>query len=312
MNRKRICVAGIGAVGGLLSAMLAPVCQTNLTVYTRGEKAEKLRTNGLVLHSEFYGEKRATVRVSTCAEEIGVQDLMIICVKNYSLEQIAEELRPCIGKGTVLLPVLNGVDAGERLRHLFPEAVVCDAVIYTISGANPDGSVTQTGQFTHMFVGSREMDERHQQCARDVAQLFMETGFDCRFTENIEGEIWQKFVLNCAFNTLTARHRTTTGGIRENEKMKADIHSLLSEAYRAGIAEGVQLPDDLVEVKYDYVIYRQPAEGTSSMARDVEAHRTIELDAFTGTVLRLSQKHGLAAPVTQEYHEALRNMTKQG
>ena len=121
-----------------------------------------------------------------------------------------------------------------------------------------------------------------------------------------------KFVLNCAFNTLTARHRTTTGGIRENEKMKADIHSLLSEAYRAGIAEGVQLPDDLVEVKYDYVIYRQPAEGTSSMARDVEAHRTIELDAFTGTVLRLSQKHGLAAPVTQEYHEALRNMTKQG
>ena len=230
-----------------------------------------------------------------------------------SLRQVRESISD---RQPELIFMTGGVSRMEELRQwcreVFPEAVVCDAVIYTISGANPDGSVTQTGQFTHMFVGSREKDERHQQCARDVAQLFMETGFDCRFTENIEGEIWQKFVLNCAFNTLTARHRTTTGGIRENEKMKADIHSLLSEAYRAGIAEGVQLPDDLVEVKYDYVIYRQPAEGTSSMARDVEAHRTIELDAFTGTVLRLSQKHGLAAPVTQEYHEALRNMTKQG
>ena len=158
MKEKRICVAGIGAVGGLLATMLGQVC-SNLTVYARGAKAEMLRKNGLVLHSEFYGEKRAVPAcVAVRAEDIGPQDLVLICVKNYSLEQIAEELRPCIRKGTVLLPVLNGVDAGERLRRLFPEAVVCDAVIYTISGANPDGSVTQTGQYTHMYVGSREQD----------------------------------------------------------------------------------------------------------------------------------------------------------
>ncbi len=310
MNEKRICVAGIGAVGGLLATMLGQVC-SNLTVYARGAKAEMLRKNGLVLHSEFYGEKRAVPAcVAVRAEEIGPQDLVLICVKNYSLEQIAEELRPCIRKGTVLLPVLNGVDAGERLRRLFPEAVVCDAVIYTISGANPDGSVTQTGQYTHMYVGSREQDELHQRSAREIAELFGSTGFQCRFTENIESEIWQKFVLNCAFNIMTARHRTTTGVIRRNEDMKKDVHSLLEEAYRAGIAEGVSLPEDLVEVKYNYVIHNQPEDGTSSMARDVEAHRPIELDAFTGTVLRISSRHGIPAPVTREYHEALSAMTR--
>ncbi|MBQ9007851.1 MAG: 2-dehydropantoate 2-reductase [Clostridia bacterium] len=311
MRNKRICVAGIGGIGGLLSAMLGQVCRENLSVYTRGAKAEKLRENGLVLHSEFYGEKRAPARVCTRAEEVGEQDLVIICVKNYSLEQVAEELRPCIRKGTILLPVLNGVDSGDRLRRLFPEAVVCDAVIYTISAANPDGSVTQTGPYTHMFVGSREKDELHQRCARETAELFLETGFDCRFTENIEGEIWQKFVLNCAFNTMTARHRKNIGDIREKEEMRREIRALLEEAYRAGIAEGVQLPEDLVEIKYNYVMHTQPGNSTSSMARDVEAHRPIELEAFTGTVLRISREHGLSAPVTREYHEALSALTEK-
>ena len=312
MDNKKICVAGIGAVGGLLASMLGKVHGDQLTLIARAGKAELLRQNGLVLHSEFYGEIRSQAhRICENAEETGVQDFIFICVKNYSLAEMAEMIRPAVDAHTVIVPVMNGVEAGDRLRAVFPEAVVCDAVIYTISGANPDGSVTQSGQYTHMFLGSKIRDERHQAGARAAWELFADTGFDCRFSENISQEIWQKFILNCAFNTITARHRTTTGVIRCDEQMKADLHALLSEAYQAGTADGIAVPSDFVEQKYDYVIHHQPPDGTSSMKRDVDAGRPIELDAFTGTVLRLAEKHGIDVPVTRQYHDALVQMVSK-
>ena len=308
-NERKICVAGIGGVGGLLAAMLGKVYGGQLTLVARGHRAEMLRENGLVLHSEFYGEVRARPqRICEDPADIGVQDIIFVCVKNYSLEQIAETIRPAVDEHTVIVPVLNGVEAGNRMRALFPEAVVGDAVIYTISGANPDGSVTQSGSYTHLFLGSKMPDRRFQEGVHMAYDLLVPTGFDVRWSQNIESEIWQKFILNCAFNITTARHQTTTGVIRENEQMRADLHALLSEAYQAGMAEGIDLPPDLVETKYSYVINNQPPNGTSSMKRDVDAGRPIELDAFTGTVIRLAEKHGFDVPVIRAYHEALERM----
>ena len=312
MENTKICVAGIGAVGGLLASMLGKTHGDELTLIARANRAQMLRRNGLILHSEFYGEVHTKAhQICEKATEIGVQDFIFICVKNYSLAEMAEMLRPAVDAHTVIIPVMNGVEAGDRLREVFPEAIVCDAVIYTISGANPDGSVTQSGQYTHLFIGSKVQDERHQSGARAAWELFAGTGFDCRFAANINQEIWQKFILNCAFNTITARHRTTTGVIRCDESLKADLRALLTEAYQAGTAEGIEVPDDFVDQKYDYVIHRQPPDGTSSMKRDVDAKRPIELDAFTGTVLRLAEKHGIDVPVTRQYHEVLAQMVSK-
>ena len=93
MSEKRICVAGIGAVGGLLAAMLGKIHGQQLTLYARPNKAKLLRENGLHLHSEFYGEVCSTPgNICDHPAEIGPQDVLFICVKNYSLEQVLDDL----------------------------------------------------------------------------------------------------------------------------------------------------------------------------------------------------------------------------
>lgn len=308
-GEPRICVAGVGAVGGLLAAMLGTVYGNSLTLIARGARRDALQRNGVILHSQFYGEVAShPAMVTEGAEGIGIQDYIFVCVKNYSLDQMAQVLRPAVGENTVIVPVMNGAEAGDRLRTLFPEAVVCDAVIYTISASNSDFSTTQTGTYTHLFVGSKTAG-RAADGAKAVWTLLAPTGFDCRLTEKIESEIWQKFIHNCAYNTITARHLATTAQIRADEALRQDLRALLSEGYRVGIAEGIALPENFVAGKYHFVTEIQPPQATSSMRRDAEAQRPIEIDAFTGAILRKAAKHGIPVPVTERYHRELLEMT---
>ena len=303
----QICVAGVGAVGGLLAAMLGRRYPVN--VIARGKRAEALRSRGIVLHSEFYGEQ--TCHPAAVAEDgaaLGRQDFIIVTVKNYSLDEIAEKIRPAVGSGTVLLPVLNGVEAGDRLRALFPEAIVCDALIYTVTAANPDYSATQKGNYSYMFIGSKIREPENLAAARKACDLICAAGFDARYSEDIESEIWQKFVLNCAFNTVTARYLINTADIRKDPKLQEDLHALLTETYEMGIREGIRLPEDLVEQKFRHVMEKQSETATSSLRRDVEAGRKSELDTFLGAVLRLAEKHGCSAPVSARYYQELQEI----
>ena len=309
---NRICVAGVGAIGGLIAAMLGKKYADDLSLIARGERARALRENGLALHSDVYGEQFLRPRaVAEQAAALGRQDIVFVCVKNYSLSEIIENLRPAVGEDTILVPVMNGVEAGGKLRAAFPGATVCDSLIYTITGANPGGRVTQTGPYTYLFIGGRPGEEKSIAAAERVYALLRSVDFDARLTDDIEGEIWRKFVLNCAFNTVTARYLTNNAGIRGSAQLRADTMALLNEAARAGIAEGVNLPADRPEERFSVIMNVQKPDATSSMKRDVEAGRPTEVDAFTGTVLRLSEKHGLPAPVTARYHRELMEMCGQ-
>ncbi len=298
-----VCVAGVGAVGSLLTAMLGRSSQVHLNLIARGARAEALRKNGVVLHSEAYGELTATpARIVENGSFLPAQDLVLVTVKNYSLDQIAEQLKLAIGPETVIIPVMNGVEAGDRLRALFPQAVVCDALIYTVTGVNPDYSATQKGSYTYLYVGSKIAGERQAAGAKLLYELLKSVGFDVRWSDDIESEIWQKFVLNCAFNTITARYLINTSEIRRDAHLQEDFHALLSEACTVGRREGVTLPEDLVEQKFRFMMEKQSENATSSLRRDVEAHRPTELDTFLGAILRKAKKSCIDVPVSACYY----------
>ena len=310
---RRICIAGIGALGGMLSAMLGQKYAESMTLIARGERAESLRKHGVILHSTYYGEKTARIPnvVSECSS-LPLQDIVIIAVKNYSLSEIADTLEPAIGENTVILPVLNGTEAGDWLRLRFPQAIVGDALMYTTTGANADYSITQRGPYTYLYMGSKVCwPEEKMNRIREVYELLLSVGFDVRWSDRIESEIWQKFILNCAFNTVTARYVTDSGTIRADPVMRDQVYHLLKEAYEVGVSEGVELPENLVETKYRFMMEKQDPSGTSSMRRDVEAKRKTELDAFTGAVLRKAEAHHLEVPYTRKMHQALLSIIRE-
>ena len=90
---KKITVAGIGGVGGYLAGMLADTYD-EVSFIARGERKKSLEENGLVLHSEYHGEIIAhPKKVVERGDELGIQDYIFICLKNYSLKEVCNSLK---------------------------------------------------------------------------------------------------------------------------------------------------------------------------------------------------------------------------
>ena len=123
MTTPKICVAGVGGVGCNLAAVLGRAYGENVSLIARGKRAESFCTDGVRLHSDFYGEITFFPRyVAQDGASLGVQDVVFVCVKNYSLDGMAEKLAGAVGPDTVIVPVMNGTDAGDRLRALAAES----------------------------------------------------------------------------------------------------------------------------------------------------------------------------------------------
>ena len=139
----KIAVIGIGGVGGYLSAMLARTYDS-VTVVARGEKAQAIRSKGLVLHSDLNGEILAQPKaVLEKTSDLEPQDVIFVCVKNYSLKELLPDLSEVVAGHTIICPVMNGTDPADRIRDAVSGGTVVKSLIYIVSYALADHSIRQ-------------------------------------------------------------------------------------------------------------------------------------------------------------------------
>jgi len=300
----KICVAGIGAIGTLMATMIGQKYSKNLSVLARNKRLEDIKKNGLILHSDFYGEKKAVPeKASDNGADFGIQDYILICAKNYSLDSIVKSISPCVGEKTVIVPVMNGIEASDKLREIFPKAIVIDTVIYSSTKLNEDYSASQVGKFAHIFIGSKEKDDLHQKSAENFYSILKSVGFDARFSKSIESDIWQKFVHNCAFNSITARYLYNSGQLRKDEKCLKDLRSIYTEGYNVAKALGISMPEDYVEKKIIFTTTVQDVSATSSTKQDIDAGRKTEIDSLLGALIRQADKVNVEVKTIKEYYQ---------
>lgn len=307
MENKKIAVVGIGGVGGYLAGMIGAAYPGQVTFVARGERAQALRKNGLVLHSELHGEVFAEPRAVVTAQELEEQDYIFLCVKNYSLEEVCAQIKPAVGGHTVVIPVMNGVDPAQRVRAALGRGIVADAVIYIVAFAEKDASITQQGDFTWLRVGIKGADEAERAALDGVSGILTEAKISHLVTDDIELEVWLKYILNCAYNVASAAYDNSMGQLRDDEEKAREYEELIAEAYEVARAKGVPvLPEHKKEfVRRFYEDYRYDA--TSSLQRDINAGRQSEIDTFSGYLLREAKRLNVPVPVSEKMYGLLKN-----
>lgn len=310
LYEKKIAVAGIGGVGGYLAGMLAKT-YPHVTLAARGERLQALKEKGLILHSDYNGEITAKPENVTTMEDMGVQDYIFICVKNYSLEEACRELKGAVAEHTVLIPVMNGVDPGSRVRRLLPAGTVIDALIYIITFANPDYSVTQQGNFARMKIGWKDADESQWKKVEEVSAILSGAGIDHEATSEIEREIWRKYILNCAYNVGTAFYEEPIGTLRSDPVKAQRYEELVREAYEVSRAKHIGVRQEHVDEIIHRFYFEYADDATSSLQRDVCMRKRSELETFSGYLVREARRLGVPAPVSEEMYEGLKKREEQ-
>lgn len=318
LTDKRVAVVGVGGVGGYLAGMLGQVCP-HLTLAARGGRKESLQRNGLILHSDYKGELTAVPEQVVETKDLKEQDFIFICVKNYSLEEVCRELAPAVTDETVIIPVMNGVNPGERVRSYLGRGTVVDSLIYIVAFANEDYSITQQGDFARLCIGIKDAavpqeneaavyqkKAASQEKAAETAALLTAADIDCGVAADIEVEIWRKYILNCAYNVETAFYDNTIGQLRRDEKKAKEYEALVNEAYQVGLAKGVAIRQEHIDAIIHRFYYELADDATSSLQRDIRAGRRSEVDVFGGYIVREAERHGIPVPVSLKMYEKLR------
>lgn len=304
LEDKKIAVVGIGGVGGYLAGMLIPAFP-HVTLVARGARGESITQNGLILHSDYHGERCVRPeRVVSNAAQLPPQDYIFLCVKNYSLEQAVEEMKGAVTEDTVIIPVMNGVDAGERTRRLLSRGIVVDSLIYIVSFAGEDYSIYQQGDFADVRIGIMDANEREKRAVSEVAEILSKAGVDYEAADDIEREIWRKYILNCAFNVATAAYDNTIGELRDDANKAEEYKRLVWEAYAVAKMKGVHVTEEHAQIIADK-FYKYEDDATSSLQRDIRAGKPSEVDVFSGYLVRAARKFGVEVPVSEKMYGML-------
>ena len=306
MDNKKVCVVGMGGVGGYIGCMFAKHLG-DVYFFVRGKRLESIRKNGLKLCSNVNGEMIVHPKMaSDNAEEMGVMDYIFLCVKNFSLEQVCAEILPMINEDTIIIPLLNGVGISDEVRRLIGKGTVIDGLVYITSGADKDFVIHHTSSYCNIHIGYETKNNFDESILFEVQKLLQSADITCIIEKDIKAAIWEKYILNCAFNVVTAYYNAVIGDIRKNETAILQMKALLEEACMVARKLKIKIDDNLEEVHFNRIMYKQSDLATSSLKRDIAAGRQSELEVFSGKLLQLAASCEIKIPTTEFFYEELK------
>jgi 2-dehydropantoate 2-reductase len=121
-------------------------------------------------------------------------------------------------------------------------------------------------------------------------------GLNVRVPDDMRTALWDKFVFLVPFAALSTLARAPIGELLALPELAAMLEALLTEVTAVARAEGVDFGPDAVEQRMRWLRQLHP-EFKSSMQRDLERGKRLEVDALTGIVVQLGAAHGIPTPV---------------
>jgi 2-dehydropantoate 2-reductase len=296
--KRRIAVMGAGAIGSYFGAMLGRG-GADVTLIGRPAHVEAIARNGLSLQTQHSTE---AVRLAATANPAGVRGAhwVLFCVKSIDTEAAARAIAPHLAGDALVLSLQNGVDNVERMRRHFANPVVPAAVYVAVAIAAP-GCVRHSGRGDLTIGetsagGSGLRGELH-----DIAAYFAKAAIPVRISDKIEGELWLKLVLNCAYNAISALTRSNYGRLLATPHARAIMRDVVEEIQKLAQAKGITVPADNLQ-ETTYRLADAMPDATSSTAQDIARGRPTEIDHLNGYVAREGERLGIPTPVNRTLH----------
>jgi len=290
----KIAVFGSGGVGGYFGGRLAAAGE-DVTFLARGAHLTAMQQDGLHIESPNGALHLPKVQATDRPQAIGPVDVVLFTVKLYDVDTAAASLAPLIGPDTVVITLQNGVDAMDMVSKHVGADHVAGGAAYIVAVIDKPGHVRHTTAQQLVFG---ERDKRRS--ARLVAfeEAGLRAGFQAKASDDVEADLWTKFVRLATWSGMTTVTRSPMGVIRDTpatfELMVAAIQEVITLAH----ARGVNLPDDIMDSTMT-MIKNFPASSKSSMLEDIERGRRLELPWLSGAVVRLGKESGVPTPIHQ-------------
>ncbi len=318
--KPKIAVIGAGAIGNLLAALWTRAGE-DVTLVVRPGRVEALRASGLHA-SGIAGDFHVVPHV---AEEIPPgTDIAVFTMKTQDLAEAVRAQKSALGVATVVT-TQNGVRARE--------------IVFAERGVEPitailllNSSALEPGTVRYNRAGDTVLGASHSGKRRSLPEMkrLFEIVAPVFVTEEIEGAMWSKLVINSMTNSLQA---LTNKSLNEcvNDPVIADFAvAQMRESFGALRAAGIPLinmpgaPMKLFSRALSLpafvgrMILRKnlgKAEQSTIMTSTLQSllrKQPTEIDYLNGEFVRLGEKINFPTPINRAIVEAIKRIEKSG
>lgn len=310
-------IIGAGGTGGILGFYMTKAGK-DVTLIARNAHLEAMKKQGLSVQKMWTNETE-TIPVSAESMESyeakgEKADVILVCVKKYSLDSCIPFIQNISHKNTIVVPVLNVYGTGAYLQEKLPKVLVTDGCIYVSANIKQAGVLLQHGEILRVFFGVREKEDlkklngqlngeyKAERLLKKIAQDFKDSGIDGILSDNIKRDALTKFSYVSPIGTAGLYLHAVAGDFQREGEAKEFFKTLIREIVTLANAMGITFEEDLVERNLK-ILSNLPEEATTSMQRDVIEGKQSEIDGLVYEVVRMAKKYGVEVPAYERAAE---------
>ncbi len=298
MKINKVTIIGLGAIGAFMASQLSKVLdQTQLRILADGERKAKLENEGMVINDSHY-----TFSIVSPEEEQEPADLILIATKYNGLEQAIKDIRRQVGKDTVIMSLLNGVNSEEKLQEVYG-----DRVIYALMRIS--SMRTHAGIYFDPEAGYIEFGEAINETLSKriiaIKDLFEAAGIRSRIPQDMKKALWYKYACNVAENQSSAILGIPFGAWQVSESANALREAAMKEVFTVAKKKGIEMGEEEI-LAQRRLLSRVVYENKTSMLQDIENKRDTEVEMFAGEMIKMGKALGVPTPINEVFYYAIR------
>jgi 2-dehydropantoate 2-reductase len=280
----RHAILGAGGVGGLVGGALARAGADVVLLL----RAETLVRHPDVLRVESVALGDFEVPVATAPALDRDVDVVWVAPKATQLEAALELAPPERVGEAVVVPLLNGVDHVALLHGRY-RRVLAGAISVESERVEP-GFVRQKTPFARVVLAPGPSRD-------ELADELRGAGFGVGVASDEATLLWEKLCFLAPLALTTTALGAPVGAVQADPDWRLRLASCHDETVAIALAEGATLDAPTVR---RWLLEFPGGDMRTSMQKDFDAGRPLELDAIAGPIVRGGLRHGIATPATDE------------
>ena len=225
-----IAVMGAGAVGCYYGGLLARAGHT-VTLIARPSHVQAIAAHGLRLQTAT-SDGHIALNANSDVAALKDAELVLFCVKSSDTESAGAQMKAYLRKDATVLSLQNGVDNAQRLQAVLGQDVIATVVYVATAMAGP-------GHVQHFGRGDLVLGQHAR--SEPLAQLLSEAGIPSTVSNNVQGALWTKLIINCTYNAASAITQRPYGELVQQPGMWQLMRSAHDECMAVAQATGIVL-----------------------------------------------------------------------